>query len=219
MEISTINKGRGVQVMVYERGGTVWFHLRHGELLRRDCALQNNGQTKRVVYRPERYDIIGYTPNDCEFEIHSDTKREKKIYCQLFGKHLFRDENFIQCGDHTTRYTLAPLLKRGRDALTCSDIEGLDQIHLTELQAKKNIKMKYTETYKSDKDLFADWGTVEPKVNNAYILVRATFLVYFTDMIDPKKLTICTPNITILDRDIERTLIMNWLKLRGFIVA
>jgi hypothetical protein len=215
----SLNKGRGVQVMVYERGETIWFHLRHGELLRRDCALKNNGQTKRVVYRPERYDIIGYTPNDCEFEIHSDTKREKKLYCQLFGKYLFDNEKFIQCDNNVTRYTLNPLIARGRDALTCSDIEGLDRICLTELQAKKPIRSKYTETYKSEKDLFDDWGTPVIKVNQTYLLIRASFQVHFTGIVDTKKLTICTPNVTILDRDIERTLIMNWLRRRGFIVT
>jgi hypothetical protein len=215
----SLNKGRGVQVMVYERGDTIWFHLRHGELFRRDCALKNNGQTKRIVYRQERYDIIGYTPNDCEFEIHSDTKREKKLYCQLFGKHLFDNDNFIPCDNNITRYTLNPLITRGRDALTCSDIEGLDRICLTELQAKKPVRSKYTETYKSEKDLFNDWGTLDIKVNQTYLLIRASFQVYFTGIIDPKKLTICTPNVTILDRDTERTLIMNWLRRRGFIVT
>jgi hypothetical protein len=215
----SLNKGRGVQVMVYERGDTIWFHLRHGELFRRDCALKNNGQTRRVVYRPERYDIIGYTPKDGEFEIHSDTKREKKLYCQLFGKYLFGNENFIQCGSHVNHYTLDPLISRGRDALACSDIEGLERIHLTELQAKKSIRLKYSETYKSDTDLFSDWGTAKPKLDQALVLVRASFQIFFTGIIDPKKLTICTPNVTILDRDIERTLIMNWLKRRGFIIT
>jgi hypothetical protein len=215
----SLNKGRGVQVMVYERGDTIWFHLRHGELFRRDCALKNNGQTRRVVYRPERYDIIGYTPKDCEFEIHSDTKREKKLYCQLFGKYLFGNENFIQCGSHVNHYTLDPLIARGRDALSCSDVEGLERIHLTELQAKKSIRLKYSETYKSDIDLFSDWGTAKPKLDQTLILVRASFQIFFTGIIDPKKLTICTPNVTILDRDIERTLIMNWLKRRGFIIT
>lgn len=99
----SLHKGRGVQVMVYERGGTIWFHLWHGEFLKSDSDLQNNGMTKRIVYRPERYDCVGYTPHECELLIHAETKREKKAYCRLFGKLLFRDENFFHFGERVRR--------------------------------------------------------------------------------------------------------------------
>ncbi|MDR1492019.1 MAG: hypothetical protein LBT05_04780 [Planctomycetaceae bacterium] len=215
----SINKGRGVQVMVYERGGTIWFHLRRGELLKNDCDLKNNGQIKRIVYRPERYDVVGYTPCDCEFEIHSETKREKNIYCKLFGKHLFNDENFILSGDKSTRYTLSPLKERGRDALACGDVDGMDWARLTELQAMIPGKEKYREVYKSENGLFEDWGTLAPQANKNYSFVLASFLLRFTDLIRPKTLTICTPNVAIFERGVQSDMIMKWLKTRGFITV
>ncbi|MDR1268709.1 MAG: hypothetical protein LBK82_04225 [Planctomycetaceae bacterium] len=47
----SLNKGRGVPAMHYQRNGIISFYLRHGELYKRDIALKNNGQTRRVVYR------------------------------------------------------------------------------------------------------------------------------------------------------------------------
>lgn len=214
----SLNKGRGVQVMVYERGGTIWFHLRHGELLKSDCDLQNNGVTKRIVYRPERYDCIGYTPHECELLIHAETKREKKAYCQLIGKILLRDENFFHFGENAARYTLDPLKDRGRDALACSDVDGLDRVLLTELHAIFPGRGKYREVYKSENGLFEDWEKYELKIPDKSEFVRASFLLHFAGLRRPRILTVCTPDVTIFERDTESERIMAWLKNRRFAV-
>ncbi len=214
----SLHKGRGVQVMVYERGGTIWFHLRHGELLKRDSDLQNNGMTKRIVYRPERYDCVGYTPHECELLIHAETKREKKAYCHLFGKLLFRDENFFHFGEMTTCYTLAPLKDRGRDALTCRDIDRLEHVLLTELHAVFPGRGKYREVYKSENGLFEDCEKFEQKIAGKSEFVRASFRLHFAGIQRPRILTICTPDVTIFERDTESEPMMTWLKNRRFAI-
>lgn len=214
----SLRKGRGVQVMVYRRNGTIWFHLRHGELLKADNALENSGMTKRIVYRPERYDCIGYTPDDCELRIHSETKREKTAYCRLLGKHLFQDENFFAVGENTTRYTLAPLQEKGREALTCSDVEGMERVFLTELQATFAGKRQYREIYKSENCLFDIWDRIESKFPEQPTFIRASFQLCFSGSSRPRNLTVCTPDVTIFDRDQANEPIGNWLKKRGFVV-
>ena len=214
----SLHKGRGVQIMVYERRGTIWFHLRHGELLRSDCDLQNNGMTKRIVYRPERYDCVGYTPSERELQIHSETKREKAVYCKLFGLYLFNDEHFFFCDESTAKYTLIPLREQGRDALTCSDVDGLNRVLLTELHVIFPGRGKYCEVYKSEGGLFEDWEKHGRSVPNETEFVRASFQLHLADVTRPKSLTVCTPDVTIFERGLESEQIGIWLKKRRFAI-
>jgi hypothetical protein len=173
--------------------------------------------TKRIVYRPERYDCIGYTPSESELQIHSETKREKSVYCKLFGRHLFGDEHFFLLGEPATKYTLKPLQDQGRDALACSDVDGLNRVLLTELHVIFSGHKKYREVYKSENGLFEEWGKCGRYFPVGSELVRASFLLHFNGISRPKSLIVCTPDVTIFERDSESERIGLWLKNRHFV--
>jgi hypothetical protein len=216
----SLKKGRGVQVMVYMRsGGAVSFHLRHGEILKRDCALKNNGMTSRVVYRPERYDFASYIPSECKLEIHADSQREMKTYQKMFGLFLFGDENFFVGNDGTKRYTLDPIRERGRDALICSDVDGLEWTRLKELHTRIPGRTNYNEVFKSEHCLFDEWDKVGRRYQETAEFYRATFQIQVVGMSRARSLTVCLPNVTIFDRgsEIDR-IFMQWLKNRKFAV-
>ncbi len=213
----SLNKGRGVQVMVYRRAGTVSFHLRHGELLKRDCALRNNGMTRRIVYRPERYDFADYTPGEGELRIHAETRREKTIYRKLVGKFCFDDEHFFLLDDGRDRFTLEPIREYGRDALVCGDVDGLEWARLKELHTMLPGRKDYREVFKSGHCLFDDWENHGKRFGEESVFTRATFQIRVTGLPRPRSLTVCTPNVTIYDRSssLER-LFTQWLKNRQF---
>jgi hypothetical protein len=214
----SLNKGRGVQVMHYQRNGIISFQLRHGELYKRDIALKNNGQTKRIVYRPKRYDFLDYTPDECQLKIHSDTKRENKVYRHLIGKYCFDDENFFLVGDRKNRYTLEPIRDIGREALICRDIDGLEWVHLKELHTKIPEQDHYYEVFKSSNHcLFDDWDTIGKRYRDTAEFVRATFLIQVAGLPRARSLTICLPDITIYERRLEvDRLFVAWMKKRLF---
>jgi len=211
-------KGRGVQVMVYEREGTISFHLRHGELLKRDTAIENNGMTRRVVYRPERYDYLDFTPHECVLNIHSNTKRENAVYRRLLGKYCFNDENLFFTENGNRLLTLDPIRDRGRDVLTCRDVDGLEWARLTELQTLvPGSGRQSCEVFKSDNCLFEDWATTGPRYLPTAHFIRATFLIQVTGLARARSLIMCLPGTTIYDRgrEIDR-LFGLWMKNRCF---
>lgn len=216
---ASLKKGRGVQVMVYRRsGGAVSFHLRHGELLKSDCALKNNGMTSRVVYRPERYDFAGYNPVECKLEIHADSKREVTTYRKLIGLFLFGDECFFVGNDGSKEYSLDPLREYGRDALVCGDIDGIEWARLKELYTRIPGRTSYSEVFKSEHCLFDEWEKEGHRYQKSAEFFRATFLIKIVGIPRSKSLTVCTPNVTIFDRgsEIDR-MFMQWLKNRRFV--
>jgi hypothetical protein len=213
----SLHKGRGVQVMPYQRNDMFSFHLRHGELMQRKTAMKNNGRTTRVVYRPERYDFLDYTPSECMLKIHADTKRDKKEFRRLIGKYCFNDENFFLVGDGKYHYTLDPLRDFGRESLTCRDIEGLEWAHLKELHTQIPEQKSYYEVFKSEGCLFDDWASIGVRYRPSAKFVRATFLIQMTNFPRPRSLTICLPDVTIYEHrsEVER-LLGAWMKNRKF---
>lgn len=213
----SLNKGRGVQVMYYVQDGTISFHLRHGELLKRDTALKNNGMTRRIVYRPERYDFLDYTPNERMLKIHSETKRENAVYRNRIGKHCFGDENYFFVGDGRKQYTLDPIREQGRDAIVCRDISGLEWVRLKELQTLIPDQNNYCEIFKSEHCLFDEWDRIGPRYRDTSEFTRASFLIQIAGLARPRSLTICLPDVTIYDRGRKIDKLFSlWMKNRKF---
>ncbi len=123
-------RGRGTRVFAYPDENEVRFLIRHGEPFKREESLAGT-DVSSVCYRPLKYDVVVYDRQLGELRINARLVGEKKLYRQLFGKHLFGDEN---CFPGTAKYTLEPLRDAGADSLACFDIEGIESIVLTEVQ-------------------------------------------------------------------------------------
>jgi len=211
-------KGRGARVFPFFREDWVWFLVRHGQRIKREGTMEADGASGSVFYRPERFDVLIYYPDTGELDIYADTKGEERTYCRLFGKHLFGDEAFFLFDDPLAKYTLRPLIDRGRAALVCGDIEGIDRIRLTELQILHIGEQKDLEIRRAD-DVFEALEAVGRNLadeTTATRLIKAKFKVQFsgdrerTVMLEP-------PNIAVFDREADNDVIHAWLGKRGFI--
>ena len=112
----TKKRGRGTRVFAVVRENTVHFIVRHGDPYRREGTLEN-GESSRVYYRPEIFDIVTYSGTTGELSIHASTKGQKQAYCLLFGKHLFGSEQTFEIDGGAGRFPLKPIVDQGRDCL------------------------------------------------------------------------------------------------------
>jgi len=212
-------KGRGVRVFPFVREDGVWFLLRHGQRIKREGTMKADGGSGSVFYRPEKYDVLIYYPQTGELGIYTGTKGEREIYCRLFGRHLFDDEEFFQFENPVAKYTLRPLVELGRAALACGDIEGIERIRLCELQILHLSDQKDIEIRRAD-DVFQ---ALEAKGRNladetaTTRLVKAKFKVLFSGDRE-RTVTIEPPNIATFDREADNDVIHEWLSKQGFIV-
>lgn len=207
------HRGKGARIILYRIHRTVWFLVRHGEALKREETLKG-GETDSVVYRPIRYDVVGYQPDLNELCVNSRTRSERDMYRKHFGLHLFGDVQFFP-GE--AKYSLEPLRDQGDASLVCSDVDGMDWVKLREVRLDHGGRLNKIEIRRAV-DLFEQLADdfeefpVEPR------LMGAVFRVKFTGHRSPRSVTIRPSNLAQYMRDADAVVVERWLERRGFIV-
>ncbi|RMF01205.1 MAG: hypothetical protein D6773_10390 [Alphaproteobacteria bacterium] len=209
----TQKKGRGTRVFVFPRDDIVWFLIRHGERIRREGALDGE-KSSGIFYRPEKFDVAIYDPALCELAIHAETKGEKRAYCTMFGKHIFRNPGLFDV-ETNAKFTLMPILALGPQSLACADVEGMERVRLVELQWRHDISRYFVEIQKSD-DVFAALAEIARAIPRNVDLLKAVFKIKFNGSDRERRVAIKPPNAAVFERDSDSPLVHEWLARRGF---
>lgn len=210
------NRGSGSRLFAFpvEEENKTYFLIRHGMPLRREGKIEE-GKSGSIVYRPEFHDVVIYDNENHELAIFnkSDGKKERNMYLGLFGGHFFKDADHFPNDD---KYTLAPLIDKGADALACVDIPGMEYVKLTEIQLQFRGPLNDRRIYRS-KDFFKSLENGKRVFPNYGELVSASFSVKFEES-KPRTVKIQTPNVAKFDRKEDSHLIETWLRKRGFVI-
>lgn len=211
----TKKRGRGTKVFVFIRDEIAWFLVRHGEPYKREGTLKN-GESSSIFYRPEKFDVLLYNPEIGEFSIHTSTKGEKKAYCKFFGRHIFGSDSMFDIDNSGDKYTLDPLRIDGAASLLCTDVEGIDEIQLCEMQLRHDTNIYHIEIHKAD-DVFEALESQSRCIPAGASLVKASFKITFTNSVRPRTVSVRPPNVAIFDRESDSLIVNTWLEKRGFI--
>jgi hypothetical protein len=206
-------RGRGSRVFVYPKKDSVWFLVRHGDPLRREGSL-DKGRTSSVFYRPEQYDVLVYEPAIGEIRMHTCGKREMDLFRRMFARHIFNDDDFFP---GTGKYTLEPLRNGEEASVVCTDVDGMEWVHLTEVQFFWGGAAKEYEIRKAT-DVFAAYAGRGRAMPQKARIVGAKFQVRFTDSKTERTVTIRPSNIAHYTRDSDAAVVEDWLSKRGFII-
>ena len=212
IRLEAMKRGRTCKLFVFPRPDGVWFLVRRGDPFKREGSIEKTGMTS-VYYRPEKYDVLKYDQGLGELSVNAEgNKKLVALYRELFGELLFGDSKRFP---NTAKYTLAPLQDDGPDALICSDVEGIDTITLKEVQILWGGPQGEIEIRRA-KDLFEALKGRKKELPKGR-LVKASFLVKFTDAKTPRTVTIRPQNIASYTRDSDSSVVEAWLTARGFV--
>lgn len=206
-------RGRHARVWMYKRPGEYWFLVRHGLASRRQEVVSATG-SETLLFRPGEYDVLVYNRKTGELRVHGCNPREVEKLRSSFGKHIFQDENFFPGG---ARFTLVPLVNSGRACLACRDIPGIEDITLTEVQTLTGGRDWLRQTHHAE-DLFTAIEHERVILPEPDCLVRASFLVRFSDSKKRRTIKILGSNKLSVVRDGDTVLMEKWLDARGFII-
>lgn len=209
----TAKRGRHARMWMYKRPGEYWFLVRHGLTSRRQEIVSATG-SDMLLFRPGEYDVLVYNRATGELRIHGCNPREVEMLRSKFGKHLFNDENFFPGG---ARFTLAPLVEDGRACLACRDIPGIEEIALTEVQTLTGGRDWLRQTHHAE-DLFTVVEAERVLLPEPDCLVRASFLVRFSDSKKRRTIKVMGSNKLSVVRDGDTALMEKWLEARGFVI-
>jgi hypothetical protein len=209
-----VSKGRGqcAKVLTYPHGDDCLFIVRHGDPHRREGALDGAVETS-VVYRPLKFDVVGYDAASGALRVYTRTKWERSLYRNAFGQFLFGAlDHFPDC----SRYTLEPLRSGDRACLACADAPPIKLINLTELHLRWGGIYAALEIHQAG-DVFGALRHRKVEVPAGPRIELASFDVYLFGHTRPQRVTIVPPNIARYSHEGDSPLIEQWLGLRGFI--
>ncbi len=206
-------RGPGVRVFPYRQLDEWWFLVRHGAACRREPALES-GQPTAVFFRPQKHDVLRYGPARGELGVNCCTERERRVLLRLFGSCFFgRPDTFPD----TAKYSLEPLVRRGRHCLACIDVPGLERVRLTEVEFFFRGQ-PWKRTTERAADIFALIEGEDLKwPDRIEDITRATFEVKFCGKRRPRALTIVPCNKALYACDADSNLLERWMLSRGFI--
>ena len=207
-------KGAGTtRIDVYPKGDERLFVIHHGDGCMR---VPVTGQPQRHVahFRPERDDVVVYSPEFNELRINARTKGETRLYRQAIGMHLFGDALYFS---EENTYTLEPLRELRERVLDVSGITGVDRIVLKEFHVQTGETEATTRKFCAE-DLFAYagiTGVANDLFPDGYMICLAVFDFYFTGEQKPCSVHVCPPNKLKLPRRCNHRTVLRWLSLCG----
>ena len=204
-------RGGEVWILDVPRGHLIWYIVRHGDLFKRDGAVQSGNFTS-VYYRPQRNDIVAYDLERNELRISLMTKAAKAEYRKAWGRVFFDDENYF---NECRKFSLEPL-RKGPSSLDCGINPVMYQAKLVELRYHWPGRSPETEIHKS-KDVFASLDSRDAKIPVNADLVSASFEIKLSHWPICRTITLRPPNILEARRDEDLAFIERWLEDRGFI--
>jgi len=202
------------RIEIYPMEGDYWFMIRHGDMFNRVAAVERQ-ETEILHFRPERDDVVVYSPGFDELRVNARTKSERDLYIEQFGLHLRGSRDYFS---QRQPYTLEPLRRLGRDALDSEGLEGIRQIKLCELEIARNNRLREMITHKAD-DLFECEGLragERSAIPQDGWLARAMFEIQFKALLKAQTVEIRMPNVLKLGRGCDFNAVQNWLCRRGF---
>ena len=215
----THKRGIGMWVFIHQDKNAVWFMIRHGQPMKRENTVEEDGSNGLAFYRPEKFDVAIYYPDSGELAIGVRTKGQKLAYAHAIGLYCFGNENYFS-SESASKYTLDPLLENGVDALFNSlDIPEIEKVTLYELHIAHENQKDNLEI-RRNRDLFRAFEkqhrdiTTESEIE----LFKAKLIFHFSDK-RTRIVTLELPNIAIYDREVEHDLIHGWLMEHGFILV
>jgi hypothetical protein len=202
------------RIEVYPLRGEYWFLIRHGDVFIRAPKVRQ--QTTEILhYRPERDDVVVYSPALDEIRVNARTQGERELYIQQFGLHLRGSLDYFS---HRAPYTLEPLRTQGPGALDPDGLEGISNITLRELEILLNNNQRETITRQAE-DIF-QCAPFDPRhsspIPNDVHLARAIFDIQFAGARKAHPVEIRPPNILKVSRRSDPHAVQDWLLKRGF---
>ncbi len=206
------NRPAGCQIFAYQRGIEHWFMIRRADSFKRIATVAADGRSDTAGFYAEAFDVVVLDPVNEHLHIHADGVRATSMYGALFGFVLYgRETHFEDC----TRFTLGPLRDLGRASLVCTDVPGIEKVHLAELHLQSGssevvkIRSKVGDVFD-----FLDAYRIELKHLG---LMRAVFHFYLHGDPEPHQVTIKPRNQTSYEHDEDSRVVREWMTQREFV--
>lgn len=191
-----LNRKRGGGTRVYPFAEQHGFRLmiRRGDTLRSQAVIDEDEETRRLILRPELYDVVRYDVRHGDLLVNARAQADIRSYCRFIGRHVFANDFLFDGIEPPPRYTLEPIRSEGQAILTRGEFDVIEEVRLDTLDlehpAFDNGGIRI-----GPPDVFALLPLVGGRIDPSAVLTRAKFVFKIAGEKRMRAVTI-TPPIT-----------------------
>lgn len=214
-----LNRKRGGGTRVYPFAEQHGFRLmiRRGDTLRSHAVIDEDEETRRLILRPELYDVVRYDMRHGDLLVNARAQADIRAYCRFIGRHVFGNDFMFDGIEPPPRYTLEPIRSEGQAILTRGEFDVIEEVRLDTLDlehpAFDNGGIRI-----GPHDVFALLPLVGGRIDPSAVLRRAKFVLKIAGEKRMRPVTITPPITADYEHDGVGDVIDLFLERRGILL-
>lgn len=126
-------RGNGTRVHPFNEPRGFRLMIRRGDTLRSQAVIDEDAETRRLILRPELYDVVRYDIRHGDLLVNARAKGDAHAYCRLIGRHIFGNDFLFDAIDPSARYTLEPIRDDGAVLFSHAEFTRIEHVRLSVL--------------------------------------------------------------------------------------
>ncbi|MGE0328396.1 MAG: hypothetical protein AB7S68_39145 [Polyangiaceae bacterium] len=207
------NRTAFCDVRILETEREVRFLIIHGRPMRNQGAIETDEQRGRVIYVPDKHDLIVFDRNTGRLAVNAQFAREQNLYRDAIGEAFWGDAEHFRAAPV---FSGQPLLDLGSAAVDTYGVPGVERVVLRELTVVSRATLGQAITW-TGPDLSAQLdGGLGLLVRQQGVVTAFRLDLTITVRKRPMRLDIRVPNHWCFDRRVNADLVREYLLEAGF---
>lgn len=214
-----VNRKRGGGTRLYPFPEQNGFRLmiRRGDTLRSQAVIDEDEETRRLILRPELYDVVRYDMRHGDLLVNARAQADIRSYCRFIGRHIFGNDFMFDGIEPPPRYTLEPIRTEGEAILTRGEFDAIEEVRLDTLELE-HPELDHGGVRLGPSDVFALLPLVGGQIAPSAILTRAKFVFKIAGEKRARSAIIIPPITAIFEHDGIGDVIELFLERRGILL-
>ena len=211
------NRGGGTRVHPFLEQRGFRLMIRRGDTLRSQAVIDDDEETRRLILRPELYDVVRYDTRHGDLLVNARAQADVRSYCRFIGRHIFANDFMFDGIDPPPRYTLEPIRSEGQAILTRGEFDAIEEVRLDTLELE-HPALDHGGIRVGPPDVFVLLPLVGGQINPSAILTRARFVFKIDGEKRGRPVVIIPPITAIYEHDDIGDVIDLFLERRGILL-
>lgn len=168
------NRGGGTRVHAFPEGDGLRLMIRRGDTLRTQPVIDDQDESRRLVLRPELYDVVRYDPRHGDLLVNARAQADVRAYCHYIGLHVFGNQALFDSFEPPPRYSLEPIRAIGQAVLDRGEFEEIEEVSLVTLDLV-HPALDHVEVRLGPDDVFTALQLVGNRIDDSAVMKRAKF--------------------------------------------
>jgi len=210
-------RGTGTRVHFYREPTGFRLMIRRGDSLRSQAVIDDDDATRRLILRPELYDVVRYDTQHGDLLVNARAKGDTLAYCRLIGRHLFKNNFLFDAADTPVRYTLEPIRDQERVVLSAAEFASIEYVSLCVLDLE-HPSHDNVRTRLGPDDAITALDLAGGQINPTAVLRRAQYKFKMVNEKRERSVIIIPPITAIYEHDDLAEEIEEFIERRGLLL-